>query len=292
MRNIYEIESIGVNVYRIAECMAPGGGGVMCYFAVGTEKALLFDSGFGVVDTLRMELERLTDRPIICVVGHGHPDHVGAAELFDEVCMNVRDEPLLPVSLSYRRRMDDVFSKNGPGGPKKIDMELQAYAEEHIVDPGGKNFKYRNTDAGDRFDIGGDIFEVFALPGHTQGSIALLNREKNYAFISDSIGPRTALVNLPPEKRVGIEAYRDSLRKFRENVNDETVFWFGHSREPQPHIFMEDTLLALDEILAGKTENDVQSQSFFAKRLAAESGRKMTEHQAGTVQIVYDANLI
>ena len=291
MRNIYEIENVGGNVYRITECMTPGDHGVNSFFAVGAEKALLFDSGFGVVDTLREELGKLTDKPVICVVGHGHPDHAGAAELFDEVYMNERDEPLLPVSLSYERRMGDVFGGHGPGGPKEIDMELKAYAEEHIVDPGGKNFKYKNVDAGDSFDIGGDVFKVFALPGHTQGSIALLNREKNYAFISDCIGRRTALVTLPPEMRVGITAYRDGLQSFKENINDETVFWYGHSREPQPHVFMDDTLLALDEILAGNTENDVRSESHFAKRQAA-AGKLMTEHQAGTVTIVYDANLI
>lgn len=291
MRNIYEIENVGGNVYRITECMEPGGHGVNCFFVIGETKALLFDSGFGVVDTLRGELEKLTDKPIICVLGHGHPDHAGAAELFDVVYMNHRDEPLLPVSLSYERRMEDVFGDKGPGGPRKIDMELKAYAEEHIVDPGGKNFKYNDMDTGDVFDIGGDVFEVFALPGHTQGSVAILNREKNYAFISDCIGARTALVTLPPEKRVGLESYMNSLKVFKENVNDETIFWYGHSKDPQPHNFMEDTLLALEEILDGKTENDVVSQSHFAKRQAA-AGKKMTEHTTGTVRIVYDANLL
>ncbi len=291
MRNIYEIENVGGNVYRVTECMEPGGRGVNSFFVIGEEKALLFDSGFGVVDTLRGELEKLTTMPIVCVVGHGHPDHAGAAELFNEVYMNRRDEPLLPVSLSYERRMEDVFGTHGPGGPRKIDEELKAYAESHIVDPGGKNFTYKDVDAGDRFDIGGDVFEVFALPGHTQGSIALLNREKNYAFISDCIGPRTALVTLPPEKRVGLIAYRDGLKKFRDNVNEDTVFWYGHSREPQKHIYMEDTILALDEILEGKTENDVRSESHFAKRQAA-AGKLMTEHVTGSVKIVYDANLL
>lgn len=291
MRNVYEIKNVGGNVFCITECTEPNGPGVNCFFAIGTEKALLFDSGFGVVDTLRTELEKLTDLPILCVVGHGHPDHAGAAELFDEVYMNHRDEPLLPVSLSYERRMDDVFGSRGPGGPRQIDEELKAYAEQHIVDPGGKNFKYNDMDQGDIFDIGGDRLEVFALPGHTQGSVALLNREKNYALISDCIGPRTALVTLPPEKRIGLIAYRDGLTRFLEQVNDETIFWYGHSREPQEHCYLKDSIVALNEILDGKTENDVRSESHFAKRQAA-AGKCMTEHVFGSVRIVYDANLL
>ena len=290
MRDVYEIENVGGNVYRITECSEPGGPGVNSFFVIGKEKALLFDSGFGVVDTLRAKLEAMTDLPIICVVGHGHPDHAGAAELFDKVYMNHRDEPLLPVSLSYDRRMGDVFGERGPGGPRKVDEELKAYAESHIVDPGGKNYRYTDIDTGDTLDIGGDLFEVYAIPGHTQGSIALLNRANNYAFISDAIGRRTALISLPPEKRIGMEAYRDSLKRFREQINDSTTFWYGHSREPQPHVYMNDTILALDEILEGKTENDRESVSHFAKRLPA--GKHMMEHQCGSVTIVYDANLL
>lgn len=291
MRNVYEFKNVGGNVFCITECTEPNGPGVNCFFVIGTEKALLFDAGFGVVDTLRTELEKLTGLPIVCVVGHGHPDHAGAAELFDEVYMNHRDEPLLPISLSYERRMDDVFGSRGPGGPRKVDEELKAYAEQHIVDPGGKNFVYKDMDQGDVFDIGGDKLEVFALPGHTQGSVALLNREKNYAFISDCIGPRTALVTLPPEKRVGLIAYRDGLARFLENINEETVFWYGHKREPQEHCYLKDSITALNEILDGKTENDVRSESHFAKRQAA-AGKCMTEHVSGTVRIVYDANAL
>lgn len=283
MKQVYEKKKVGENVWMITD--AADGRGVNCFLAVGQRQSLLFDSGFGVVDTLRSEVEELTKSPVICVVGHGHPDHAGAAELFDTVYMNHRDEGLLPVSLSYDRRMDDVF------GHGENDPELFDYAKTHIVDPGGANFKYEDVKAGDVFTVDDEEFEVFEIPGHTQGSIALLNRAGNYAFISDAVGVRTALVNLPPEKRKGLEAYRDGLDRFLKNINDETTLWYGHSREPQPHEVMRDMLTALNEVLDGKTENDVVSNSHFAKRQAA-AGKKMTEHTSGCVTLVYDANLL
>ncbi len=88
-------------------------GGVNLFLLVGNERAALLDSGFGVVDTLRSLAESLTDKPILCILTHGHPDHAGAAALFDEVYMHPADEAILPVSLSYERRMDDVFGRPG-----------------------------------------------------------------------------------------------------------------------------------------------------------------------------------
>ena len=283
MKQVYEKKQVGDNVWMITD--AADGRGVNCFLVVGTRQSLLFDTGFGVVDTLRAEVEALTGSPIVCVVGHGHPDHVGAAALFDQVYMNRKDEGLLPVSLSYERRMDDVFG----GGDN--DPELYEYAKTHIVDPGGKNLRFKDVNAGDVFLVDEERFEVFEIPGHTQGSIALLNREKNYAFISDAVGVRTALVNLPPEKRVGLEAYRDGIQAFLESIDADTTLWYGHSREPQPHQVMEDMLLALNEVLGGKTGNDKVSDSHFAKRQAA-AGKKMTEHVTGCVTLVYDANLL
>jgi glyoxylase-like metal-dependent hydrolase (beta-lactamase superfamily II) len=254
----------------------------MC-LVVGEEKAALLDSGFGVTDTLRSYVEEITDKPVICIVCHGHPDHAGAAALFDEIYMNERDEVLLPVSLSYDRRMGDVFGRPG------YDEKLYEYCKEHIVD--GNKFHYTNMDEGDVFDLGGTQLEVIAVPGHTQGSVVMLNRKENYAYISDAVGKRNALVNLPPEKRVGLTAYRDGLRKLLSVINDDTELYYGHSAELFPHSYIVDMERACTEVLDGKTENDVDSVSHFAKRAAA-STKKMKEHTCGDVILVYDANTL
>lgn len=285
MRNIYNVKQIDGNLYMITEKPTESAPGVNMYLVVGKDKALLFDSGFGVVDTLRKEVEKITDKPVFCVLGHGHPDHAGAAELFDEIYMNERDKEILPVSLSYDRRMNDVFQRDG------IEPELFEYAKEHIVDPGGENFKFKNIEQGDIVEVGDEIFEVFAIPGHTNGSIALVNKNNKYALISDAAGKRTALVNLPKEKRVGLLAYRDGLKRILEAIRPETKLWSGHSEEPMPHSILMDMENACSEILDGKVENDVVSTSHFAKRQAA-AGKKMTEHASGDVLLVYDANLL
>ncbi len=285
MINIYKQKKISDNLIMITESPGTDDKGVNMYVVLGEDKTLLFDSGFGVVDTLRKEIEKLSHKPIVCVLGHGHPDHAGAAGLFDTVYMNERDEVLLPISLSYERRMEDVF------GHGTADEALFEYARTHIVDPGGKGFTYKNIEAGDTLSIGNADFEVFAVPGHTQGSIILLNRTANYALISDAAGPRTALVNLPDGKRVGLTAYRNGLSKFLSAINEDTVLWSGHSNEPMPQAILKDMEKACTQVLNGEIANDRLSCSHFARRQAA-SGKKMTEHDCGCVTLVYDANLL
>lgn len=312
MKSIYTFEKVGENLYNVTDTADQGKLGIHMYFIIGEEKALIFDTGFGVVDTLRQELEQYTDKPIICVVGHGHPDHAGAAELFDVVYMNHKDESLLPDSLSFEKRMGDVFREMGPGGRRIIDPELKAYAEEHIVDPGGKNFHYIDTNEGDTFDIGGDVFEVFELPWHTQGSIGLLNREKNYCLVSDSIARMAGVTgtNFPTEKRVGLENFRSHLEKLNAAINDETLLWYGHSYTPLSAAFVRDTLTAVNEVLAGNTENDEPERRRGPMPAPQGKGgpnpggpgpggpkpgekpRQMYVHQVGEVSLAYDRNLL
>lgn len=285
MRELYSARLLMPGLYQITECVNPSRSIVEMYLVLGQTQAALVDSGFGVADTLRSFVQKLTDKPIICLVGHGHPDHAGAAGLFDKIYMNSRDEGLLPVSLSYDRRMGDVF-----GDGEGADPEIFAYCKEHIVP--AESFHYENMDDGDVFDLGGTVLEVFAIPGHTQGSVAFYNRAQNYALISDAFSYRSALVTLPPEKRLGITAYRDGIARFLNTINEETLLYWGHGEQAVSHSIPKDMMQACTEVLEGQTGDDVPSNSPFAKRLSAKSGKKMMEHRCGSVLLVYDANTL
>ena len=290
MFEVYHEKDLGNGLYSIMEKHHPDDThGVMFYLVIGSEKAALVDCGFGVTDTLPAFLAKLTDKPIVCIVAHGHPDHAGAAALFDDIYMNEKDEPLLPVSLSYERRMDDVFGIGFDGKPKPVDEELKSYCEKHIVMT--EKLDYKPMKDGDVFDLGGKRLEVVALPGHTQGSVALVNKEENYALISDCFSHRTAMVKAPTEKRAALTAYRDGLARFLGMIDDDTRMYWGHGVDSVPRAIPEAMLQACNEVLDGKTENDVPSNSPFQKRPGMEHIRMM-EHRCGEVTLVYNANTL
>lgn len=282
--NVYYETKLGDGFYSIKEAHLPDAKhGVMMYLVIGAEKAALIDCGFGVTDTLRTFVEGLTDKPILCLVAHGHPDHAGAAALFDEVYMNPEDDFLLPVSLSYERRMDDVFGRGD------FDPALKEYCEQHIVMP--EKLEYKPLADGDVFDLGGKTLEVVAMPGHTRGSVAFVDRENNYALISDCFSFRTAMVKMPTEKRLALTNYRNGLERFLNMINDRTQLYWGHSEEPVEHDIPKDMLRACQEVLDGKTGNDTPSVSKFSQR-PGQGSAKMMEHVCGSVTLVYNANTL
>lgn len=282
--NFYTPVKLNERLYLIREKYAPDShGGFTMGLVIGDKRAALIDSGMGVSSNLREIVEGLTDKPIICILTHGHPDHAGAAALFDEVYMNSADEVLLPIALSPERRLGDA-THGAMGNQDIIDFINANYVD-------CSNFKYIDYNEETSFDLGGIKLEAFAVPGHTQGSMALLDKDNNYAFIGDAVNIRTALVNLPNEKRVGLEAYRDGLSRFVREINSDTNLYTGHSIEAMEHSIIEDMLLAVTQVLNGDTENDKASNSPFSKRPQAAS-KRMMEHTTGKVILVYDANLL
>ena len=65
------------------------------FLLVGTERALLLDTGIGLGD-LRGLVEEITDKPYDVVITHGHMDHVGGAAWFDKVYLNEKDWDAFP----------------------------------------------------------------------------------------------------------------------------------------------------------------------------------------------------
>lgn len=279
--NFYNVIPGEGSLTLITERYQPDQGMSMTLYLVeGEKRAALVDSGMGVAQNLRQLVESLTDKPVDCILTHGHPDHAGAAPLFDQVYMNDGDVPLLPVSLSPERRLGDVeHSTNN-------DQEVMAFCRANFVDC--SKFAFENFENGAMFDLGGVTLEAVHVPGHTAGSMALLNRKENYVLLGDAVNPRTALVASFGDGSV-LRRYRDGIQYLCANINENTRVYTGHSVTPLDHAILYDMARAAQEVMDGKRENDVPSQSMFAKRIEA-SGKRMFEHTCGKVILVYNAN--
>ena len=124
--------------------------GVRCLLFVGDNKALLVDSGFGQSGSLKSVVESLTDKPVMLVNTHGDGDHIGCNSEFGPAFMH-------PAEMPY-------YFQNAQAGAQVLPLW-----------------------EGDIIDIGGREFEVVLIPGHTPGSIVLLDRENRIIVSGDSI---------------------------------------------------------------------------------------------------------
>jgi len=127
---------------------------VRSFLIVGEDKALLFDTGGEPCDLMGI-IRSVTDKEIVLVQSHGDGDHTANSFLF-------------PVIYAHPAEYEVILR-----GRPELEGRLCPVTE------------------GDTFDLGGRSLEVVEAPGHTPGSICLLDRENRLLFSGDtiSLGP-------------------------------------------------------------------------------------------------------
>ena len=123
--------------------------GVRFFLLKGSRKALLIDSGMNVRNVKEMA-EHITDLPLLLLNTHADIDHIGGNDEFPSFMMHPSE------------------AVNYYGQQKKMGIINPVYD-------------------GDVIDLGGRKLEVMLTPGHTPGSIMLLDESKGVVFSGDSI---------------------------------------------------------------------------------------------------------
>ncbi|MDR1292087.1 MAG: MBL fold metallo-hydrolase [Clostridiales Family XIII bacterium] len=210
----YTIKKLYTDTYSIADG-GFGQGKVYMYLLVGSEKALLVDSGYGLLD-LRAITSAVTEKPVVCVCTHGHIDHALGARQFDEAYLHSGDFDV------YRQHTDPAFITNAAMNgllirPPRYMLGNPGY-KKSVEEMAGKDYPpLLALDDRGRFELGGRTLSWRLVPGHTQGSIVVVDEEHATVFDTDAAAPGAWLF-LPessplPEYRAELERYRAFLRE-------------------------------------------------------------------------------
>jgi glyoxylase-like metal-dependent hydrolase (beta-lactamase superfamily II) len=222
-----------------------GLGNELCYLLEGKTKALLIDTLIGV-GNLRSFCRELTDLPVTVVNTHGHVDHAGGNFDFDECYIHPDDIPL--IYETEERRVGYVEK-----GIKISGKNIVLLESDFTVAKPMKTFPVYN---GFVFDLGDRNIEVITVPGHTKGTIVLLDRGNGIVFSGDACNINT-LMFLPHS--ISIEEYRESLLHFRKYQPYFDVMWGGHALWAVPKVIIDEAIELCREILAG-TDDAVKSE--------------------------------
>jgi glyoxylase-like metal-dependent hydrolase (beta-lactamase superfamily II) len=221
-----------------------GLGNELCYLAEGKTRALLIDSLIGV-GNLRAFCRELTDLPITLVNTHGHVDHTGGNFDFDECYIHPDD-----IALMYEK--EDLRAGYVQNGIKNSGKHLVLLESDFTVAGPMKTLPVYD---GFVFDLGERLIEVIAVPGHTAGTVVLLDRGKGIVFSGDACNANTLLF-LPHS--TSIEAYREGLVHFKQFQPYFTELWGGHALRAVPGLIIDEAVALCDEIIAG-TDDAVES---------------------------------
>lgn len=183
--------------------------GVRCFLLNGRDYALLVDTGFG--GDLRSVCAGLTDKPIRLIHTHSDRDHVGASAQFDDRYMH-------PAEFSTCQL------KNGsPAGCAPVWE-------------------------GEVFDLGSYRLEVVLIPGHTPGSIALLERNKRFLIGGDSVQNNPIYMFGPGRDLAAFAASMEKLLALQDAF--DTVYP-SHGGRTAPVSVIGELLTLTREICAG-----------------------------------------
>lgn len=211
------------------------------YLIEGTDSALLVDNGIGAVNLIDF-VKRITPLPLIVINTHGHPDHVGSNNQFEKVYAH-------PDDLEAIKYFTD----------RQVQQELL----QHMVQsPIPDSIKFNGPDTlqvaklvpvsdGYVFDLGNRKIEVIHVPGHTPGSICLLDSENKLLFAGDHI---KQLVWVHMEESLPMEDYLNSLKKLKARETEFEILLPGH-HNPLDVKFLVELINCAENIISGNCQS-------------------------------------
>ena len=187
------------------------------YLVKGTKSALLIDAGMAPADAddlYAYACKLAGTKEVDLYISHGHPDHTQQIGDFvkagRKVYINEKDIPMAIAGIKDETVKNSLTEKN-----------------------------FTCIEEGYQFDLGGVKLDNYDVPGHTPGSMVLLDKEHNILYSSDQLGcNRRSVADSLTLVKNDVRVLLSSLRIFRDKVTaldaagkidlDKLVVWSGH----------------------------------------------------------------
>ena len=188
--------------------------GVRFFLLEGTERAMLVDTGMNPLN-IKEIVSSLTDREVFLVNTHADRDHIAGNGEFDRFYMHPAE---------YCSYFSDPSRKGEP---------LPVFE-------------------GDVFDLGDRKVSVIELPGHTPGSIALLDEKYRVLISGDPIQKNGRIFMFGTFRNM--YAYRDSLVRLMKRADEFDEIWPSHAEIPVAKEVIPSLIAAAETVISGNAE--------------------------------------
>lgn len=190
-------------------------GGVRFFLLEGKEKALLIDSGMNTHDAKEIA-ESLTSKPVELLNTHADRDHVGSNAEFEWVYLHPSE------------------AANYYGGAGQTGDFVPVYD-------------------GTVLDLGGRVLQIIALPGHTEGSIAVLDEKQRFLISGDPIQDGSVFMFGPHRE---LHAYQKSLEHLLTATDKFDTIYPSHGSLTVTPDILPKLIQGAKDVLAGKIKGE------------------------------------
>ncbi|MCC6397190.1 MAG: MBL fold metallo-hydrolase [Bacteroidetes bacterium] len=228
----FSVHKVADRVWRIDDH-----GGDNMYLVEGNDAALLIDAGTGVAD-LYACVRSLTALPVIVVNTHGHPDHCGGDFQFPEVYAHPAEFEAITAFCSAQVHRDAI---------ERIQQESPELTALLFEPPDSVAIPVLlPIREGFEFNLGGRRLEVIETPGHTRGSVCLLDSANGLLFTGDN---NNTVAWLFLEECTPLEQYLQTLQRLKKRSGEFTVLLPGHG-DPLDTGFIDEQIACAQSILS------------------------------------------
>jgi hydroxyacylglutathione hydrolase len=192
------------------------------YLAVGEDRGVLIDTGFGT-ENVQAFVQALTDKPVVWAANtHGHFDHTGGNGWFDLAYMSTQAAEIA-----------------------KIPYPSKA----HLTYP--LDYPVKIVGDGDKIDLGGRTLEVIEVPAHSPSSVAFLDRQRRIMFTGDEAAPFVMLYWQQEDPQPTVEQYALNMERLLEHRAEFDHVCWGHGEALLEASLVEDCRENASRILSG-----------------------------------------
>ena len=228
----FKTEKIFDSVWKISD-----NGEDNMYLLEGRDSALLIDTGIGAVNLIDY-IKKITSLPLIVINTHAHPDHVGSNNQFESVLAHPDEFEMIRNFTGWG--MHNTMLQYMVHGPIPDSVKFTPLDTSYMV-------KLQPVSDGQLIDLGGRKIEVIYFPGHTYGSICLLDHSNKLLFTGDNI---KSLVWMHMKESTSLPVFLKNLQKIRSRSNEFITLLPGHEF-PLDASFINEQVICVQQIISG-----------------------------------------